>query len=215
MPRRADDLLRHRVTKPLVFGLCLVPFVVLLDGALRGTLGPNPAETLIRSLGDWTLRGLLLTLAVTPLRQATGWHALARLRRMLGLFSFFYAACHALAYAWFDMGLDGAAILKDIGQRPFILVGTLALLAMLPLALSSSDRAIRALGAARWRALHRTVYVIAVLAILHFSWMRAGKQLYGEVALHAAVLAALLAWRWWKRPRRAGSPGTRGSGAAP
>jgi sulfoxide reductase heme-binding subunit YedZ len=194
-----NKLLLHRATKPVVFVLCLLPFVALLDGALRDGLGPNPAETLIRSTGDWTLRSLLLVLAVTPLRQATGWHALARLRRMLGLFAFFYASWHVLAYAWFDMGLDLAAILKDVGKRPFILVGSLAFLLLLPLALTSFNRAIKTLGPARWQALHRAVYLIGMLAILHFFWMRAGKNLYGEVAVHALILAALLGWRVWRR----------------
>lgn len=191
--------------RPAVFVACLLPFIWLLHGVLRGGLGPNPAETLIRSTGDWTLRCLLLTLAVTPLRQLTGWHALARLRRMLGLYTFFYASCHVLAYTWLDMGLDLPAVVQDIAKRPFILVGTLALLLMLPLAATSSDAAIRRLGGARWRALHRAVYAIGVLAILHFLWMRAGKNLYAEVAVHAALLAVLLGWRLVPR-RRSGAP---------
>jgi sulfoxide reductase heme-binding subunit YedZ len=204
---RPNRWLQHRAVKPVVFAGCLLPFLFLLAGALGDGLGPNPAETLIRSTGDWTLRCLLLTLAITPLRQLTGWHALARLRRMLGLFTFFYALWHVLAYAWLDMGLDPAAILNDIGKRPFILVGTTALLLMLPLALTSFNAAIRTLGAARWQALHRAVYAIGLLAILHFFWMRAGKNLFAEVAVHALILATLLGWRWWRRmrgPRLAG-----------
>lgn len=195
--------LQHPAVRPAVFIACLLPFAWLLHGALSDGLGPNPAETLIRSTGDWTLRCLLLTLAITPVRQATGWHALARWRRMLGLYSFFYASCHVLAYAWLDMGLDLPAVVRDIAKRPFILVGTLALLLMLPLAATSTNAAIRRLGARRWRMLHRAVYAIAVLAILHFLWMRAGKSLYGEVAVHAAILAVLLGWRLV--PRRGGS----------
>jgi sulfoxide reductase heme-binding subunit YedZ len=198
-----DAALRHPAAKPLVFVAALGPFAWLLWGAIAGTLGANPAETLIRSTGDWTLRFLCLTLAVTPLREATGWHALARLRRMLGLFTFFYALLHFAAYAWLDMGLDLATIVADVPRRPFVLVGTLALLLLLALAATSFDRAIRALGAARWRALHRTVYAVAGLALLHFFWMRAGKNDFAEVAVYAAILGALLGWRGWRRLRRA------------
>ncbi len=202
-----NKLLLHPATKPGLFILCLLPFAWLLYGALANRLGPNPAEALIRSTGDWTLRLLLITLAVTPLRQMTGWSALARLRRMLGLFTFFYAVWHFLCFAWLDMGFDVQAILRDIPKRPFILVGTTALLLMLPLAASSCNAAIRWLGARRWQALHRVIYAIGVLAILHFFWMRAGKNLFGEVAIYAAILALLLGWRlrtWLKAGRLRG-----------
>ncbi|HMM84779.1 MAG: protein-methionine-sulfoxide reductase heme-binding subunit MsrQ [Gammaproteobacteria bacterium] len=196
---RLDARLRHPAVKPLVFVLALLPFASLLAGAVADTLGANPAEALIRGLGDWTLRLLCLTLAVTPLRQALRLPSLARLRRMLGLFTFFYAALHLLAYAWLDMGLVVADIVRDVAKRPFILVGSGALLLMLPLAATSFDRAIRALGARRWRALHRAVYVVAALALLHFFWMRAGKNDFGEVGVYAAVVAALLGWRLARR----------------
>ena len=153
----------------------------------------------MRGTGDWTLRALCLTLAITPLRQLTGWHALLRLRRMLGLFTFFYGLLHFTAFAWLDMGLDVAAIVADIPKRPFILVGTAALLLMLPLAATSFNGAIKALGAARWQALHRSVYAVAVLAVLHFFWMRAGKNDFAEVAVYAAIVATLLGWRAWRR----------------
>jgi sulfoxide reductase heme-binding subunit YedZ len=146
-----NRLLLQPWAKPLLFGLALVPLAWLVYGAITNTLGANPAEALIRSTGDWTLRMLCLTLAVTPLRQISGWHALARLRRMLGLFTFFYGLLHFLCFAWLDMGFDVPAILADIPKRPFILVGTAALLLMLPLAATSFNRAIKALGAARWR----------------------------------------------------------------
>jgi len=123
--------------------LALLPFAHLLWGALANTLGANPAEALIRGTGDWVLRFLCITLAVTPLREWTGWHALARLRRMFGLFAYFYGVTHFLCYAWLDMGLDLADIVKDIPKRPFILVGSLALLLMTPLAATSFNRAIR------------------------------------------------------------------------
>ena len=194
-----NKLLLKPATKPLLFLLALGPLAWLVYGAVANALGPNPAEALIRSTGDWTLRFLCLTLAVTPLRQATGWNALARLRRMLGLFTFFYGVLHFLAFAWLDMGFDIEAILKDIPKRPFILVGTAALLTMLPLAATSFNRAIKALGAARWQALHKAVYATALLAILHFFWMRAAKQNFAEVAVYATIIGLLLGWRLWRR----------------
>lgn len=191
--------LGHRVTKPLVFGLCLLPAVWLFWAAATDQLGANPAEALIRSLGDWALRALVLVLAITPLRVMAGWPQLARFRRMAGLFVFFYASLHWLSYAWFDMGFVWGDIVADVPKRPFILVGTLAWLLLLALALTSFNRAIRTLGAARWQALHRAVYAVAVLAVLHFFWMRAGKQDFAEVALYAALLGGLLGWRAWRR----------------
>ena len=191
----ARSPLLHPAAKPLLFAACLLPCVWLFYAAAADQLGANPAEALIRSSGDWTLRLLCLTLAVTPLRVLANQPALARFRRMLGLFAFFYALLHFLAYAWLDMGFDAAVIARDIPKRPFALVGFLALLLMLPLAATSFNRAIRALGAARWQALHRAVYAIAVLAILHFFWMRAGKHDFAEVAVYAAIVAALLGWR--------------------
>jgi methionine sulfoxide reductase heme-binding subunit len=194
-----NKLLLHPAAKVALFVLGLVPLAWLVWGAVNDTLGANPAEALIRSTGDWTLRALCLTLAVTPLRQATGWSALARFRRMLGLFTFFYGVLHFLCFAWLDMGFDLAAILRDIAKRPFILVGSAALLLMLPLAATSFNRAIRALGAARWQALHRVVYAVALLALLHFFWMRAGKNDFAEVGVYAAIIAVLLGWRLWRR----------------
>jgi sulfoxide reductase heme-binding subunit YedZ len=196
-----NTLLSHRAVKPLLFVLALGPFASLLAGALSNGLGPNPAETLSRSTGDWTLRFLCLTLAVTPLRQITGWVVMARWRRMLGLYSFFYGLLHFLCYAWLDMGFDVTAIVRDIPKRPFVLVGTLALLLMLPLAATSFNRAVKALGAARWRLLHWLVYAIALLGLLHFFWMRSAKNNFGEVAVYAAVIALLLGWRLWKLRR--------------
>jgi sulfoxide reductase heme-binding subunit YedZ len=190
--------LQGPLTKPLLFIALLLPLAWLVWGALTNGLGANPAEALIRASGDWTLRLLCLTLTVTPLRQISGWHALARLRRMLGLFTFFYGVLHFLCFAWLDMGLDAAAIVRDIAKRPFILVGSSALLLMLPLAATSFNRAIKTLGAARWQALHRAVYAVAVLALLHFFWMRAGKNDFAEVAAYALLVAALLGWRLWR-----------------
>jgi len=201
IPSHAQSLVQHRAVKPLLFATALLPLTLLVIGAVNHTLGPNPAETLIRSLGDWTLRFLCLTLAVTPLRQWTGLAALARLRRMLGLFTAFYAALHFSAYAVFDMGLVWPDIVRDVAKRPFILVGATAFLLLLPLAATSFNRAIRWLGAQRWQQLHRVVYAIALLAILHFFWMRAGKRNFGEVAVYGAIVALLLGWRLLRATR--------------
>ncbi|HQY38207.1 MAG TPA: protein-methionine-sulfoxide reductase heme-binding subunit MsrQ [Giesbergeria sp.] len=195
-------ILMHPAAKPVVFGLALLPLAWLVFAAATDALGANPAEALIRALGDWTLRMLCLVLAVTPLRVLTATPALARFRRMLGLFVFFYAGLHLLSYAWFDMGLDGPEIVRDVIKRPFILVGMLAGLLLTLLAATSFNRAIRWLGGARWRVLHRAVYAVAGLAILHFYWMRAGKNNFAEVWLYGAILVALLGWRLWHRLRQ-------------
>jgi sulfoxide reductase heme-binding subunit YedZ len=188
-------VLVHRAAKPLAFLLALLPFAWLLYGAITDNLGANPAEYLIRSTGDWTLRFLCITLAVTPLRVITAMPALARFRRMVGLFVYFYVVLHFLSYSGFDMGFDPAEIAKDIAKRPFILVGFSGFLLLTPLAATSFNRAVKALGAARWQALHKIVYVIASLGILHFFWMRAGKNDFAEVAVYAAIIATLLGWR--------------------
>ena len=197
-----NRLLSHRWAKPLVFALCLLPLSWLLYRVVQDLLGANPQEALIRATGDWALRFLVIVLAVTPLRELSGLSALARYRRMLGLFMYFYALLHFLSYSGFDMGFDVADIVIDIAKRPFILVGSLALLLLTPLAATSFNAAIRTLGAKRWQRLHRLVYAVAGLAILHFFWMRAGKNDFAEVAVYAALLALLLGWRLRKlRPR--------------
>ena len=190
-----NRLLSHRWAKPLVFALCLLPLSWLLYRVVQDLLGANPQEALIRATGDWALRFLVIVLAVTPLRELSGLSALARYRRMLGLFMYFYALLHFLSYSGFDMGFDVADIVVDIAKRPFILVGSLALLLLTPLAATSFNAAIRALGVKRWQRLHRLVYAVAGLAILHFFWMRAGKNDFAEVAVYAALLALLLGWR--------------------
>ncbi len=192
-------LLLHPAAKPVLFVLCLLPLSWLVYAAAADQLGANPPEALIRATGDWTLRALCAVLAVTPLRVMTASPQLARFRRMLGLFVFFYALLHLLGYSWFDMGFDVAETARDIAKRPFILVGFLAFCLLTVLAATSFNRAIRALGGRRWQALHRAVYGVAGLAILHFFWMRAGKNDFADVAVYGAILAALLGWRLWRR----------------
>ncbi len=191
----AAKVLLSPAAKPVLFLLALLPFGWLAYGAMTNNLGANPAEYLIRSTGDWTLRMLCLTLAVTPLRIIAATPALARFRRMLGLFVYFYVVLHLLSYSWFDMGFDVGEIAKDIYKRPFILVGFLAFVLLTPLATTSVNRAVKALGAKRWQTLHKLVYGIAGLGVLHFFWMRAGKNDFAEVAVYALILALLLGWR--------------------
>jgi methionine sulfoxide reductase heme-binding subunit len=188
----------HPAAKPLLFVLCSGPLACLVWGAMTNNLGANPAEHLIRSLGDWTLRFICLTLAITPLRTMARQPALARFRRMIGVFSFFYASLHLLAYGWLDMGLDFGDIAWDIVKRPFILMGFTAWLLMLPLAATSFNRAIKALGARRWQLLHKLIYALSLVGLAHFIWMRAGKNNFGEPAIYGVVLALLLGWRIWR-----------------
>ena len=188
-------LLMHPLAKPVVFVLCLLPFAWLFYGAFTNNLGANPAEYLIRATGDWTLRFLCIVLAVTPLRVLSSTPQLARFRRMLGLFVYFYVVIHLLSYSWFDMGFDVPDIAKDIAKRPFILVGFSAFVLLTPLAATSFNRAIKALGGKRWQMLHKLVYLIAGLGLLHFFWMRAGKNDFTEVFVYVAIIAVLLGWR--------------------
>jgi methionine sulfoxide reductase heme-binding subunit len=188
-------LLLKPAAKAMLFALCLLPLAWLVYGIVTNNLGANPAEYLVRSTGDWTLRFLCIVLAVTPLRVITSTPQLARFRRMLGLFVYFYVVLHLLSYSWFDMSFDVGDIINDIIKRPFILVGFSAFLLLTPLAATSFNRAIKTLGAKRWQLLHKLVYVIAGLGILHFFWMRAGKNNFTEVFVYAAILVVLLGWR--------------------
>lgn len=193
--------------KPPLFLACLVPLAYYAWGAQTDTLGAEPIEALRRGLGIWALNFLLLTLTVTPLRKYSGWAWLGRLRRMLGLFVFFYVAVHLITYLWLDHSFDGPAIARDIVKRPFIVVGMMAFLLLLPLALTSNAFALRKLGGHRWQELHRSVYLIALLAVLHHAWMtEAGASV---PLLYALILATLLGLRvWWRvqelRRQRAG-----------
>jgi sulfoxide reductase heme-binding subunit YedZ len=195
MQHQLRQALADRHAKLVLWVLCLQPFAWLVWGAANDGLGANPAEYLIRATGDWTLRFLCLTLAVTPLRVSLGLSLLAKYRRMLGLFTYFYVLLHLLCYSGFDMGFDIGDIARDIAKRPFIWVGFGAFVLLTPLALTSWNGVIRWLGAQRWQRLHRMVYAVAVLAVLHFYWMRSGKNNFAEVFVYASILGALLAWR--------------------
>lgn len=190
-----QKLLRLSSAKPLVLLFGLVPFAWLFWGAATDALGANPAEFLSRATGDWTLRFLCLALAITPLRQFLGWPELARFRRMLGLLTYFYVLLHLLCYSWLDMGFDWADTVRDIIKRPFIWLGFGAFVLLTLLAATSLNRAVRWLGSKRWQRLHQSVYAIAALSLLHFFWMRAGKNNFTEVWVYAAVIAVLLGWR--------------------
>jgi len=200
-------LLLHSAAKPLLFVASLLPFLWLVYAAATDQLGANPAEALLRGTGDWALRFLCLTLAVTPLRVLAGQPALARFRRMLGLYGYFYALLHLLGYSWFDRGFELTEITHDIAKRPFLLVGFTAFLLLTPLALTSFSRAMRWLGARRWQRLHQLVYAAAVLGLLHFFWMRASKNRLDEVLVYAVILGGLLGWRLWRRWRGHPGPG--------
>ena len=187
--------------KVTLFVLALIPLARLAWGLSAGDLGPNPVETLQHKTGIWALNFLGFTLCITPLRQLTGQASLLRLRRMLGLFAFFYASVHTLTYVVFDAGPELAQIGRDIATQRFLTAGFAAWLLMLPLALTSSNRVIRLMGAARWQALQRSVYAVAVLAVVHFYWLSKGTALLWPLA-YAFGLSLLLAWRLAHRRRR-------------
>jgi len=188
---------RIATTKGILFLLCLLPLTYYGWGLWQDTLGANPIEAFTRGLGDWALRLLLVTLAITPLRRLTGWTWLMRLRRMLGLFVFFYACLHLVTYLWLDQFFDWLAIGKDIVKRPFITAGMIAFVLLVPLAATSSNGMIRRLGGRRWQRLHRLIYPLAMVAVLHFTWMV--KVDVTQPAIYGAILALLLGLRiWWR-----------------
>ncbi len=192
--------------KPVVFLLCLLPLALLAGRGLWHRLGANPIEAITRSTGWWTLCLLLVTLAVTPARRLTGWTGLLRLRRMLGLYAFFYASLHLSTYVWLDQFFDLPGILADILKRPFITVGFTALCLLVPLAATSTNAMIRRLGARRWQGLHRLVYAVGILGVLHFLWLV--KKDLREPLIFAALLAVLLGLRllWRRVPNPQRSP---------
>lgn len=187
----------RRAVKALVFVVSCLPLAWLVFAATTGKAGPNPIEYAIRTSGDWALRFLLIALTVTPVRILTGWVEVMRLRRMLGLFAFFYVCLHILAYVGLDQYFDWAAIFKDVVKRIYITIGMAAFLMLTALAATSTNAMVRRLGARRWRRLHRIVYLAAVLGIIHFIMML--KTGYQEPVLYAAILAVLLAVRAAKK----------------
>jgi len=184
--------------KPLVFTLCLAPLARLVFFAFSDRLGANPIEFVIRSLGTWTLTLLLITLSITPLRRLTGWNGLIRVRRMLGLFAFFYACLHFLTYAGVDQSLDLPAIIADVVKRPYITVGFACFVLLIPLAVTSTNAMQRRLGGRRWLLLHRLVYLIAAGGVLHY--FQLVKKDITQPVLYGLVLSLLLGarllWRW-------------------
>lgn len=185
----------YRLTKPVVFLLCLVPFIWLLLRAFETGdfgLGANPIEELLHQLGRWGLKFLLITLSITPLRRWTGWNWLLRFRRMLGLFAFFYILLHFTTYAVLDQGLELALIIEDVIERPYITLGMAGLLMLLPLALTSTKGMMRRLGR-RWQKLHRLVYLIAIAGVWHFYWQVKLDTL--DAIVYALILALLLGTR--------------------
>ena len=176
-----------------VFLVALIPFAVIAAATWSGDLGANPVETVLHHFGEWALRLMLVTLAVTPLRRLTGWNQAVRLRRMLGLFAFFYAVLHVATYVVLDRSLLVEEILDDLTERPYIMVGFAAFVLLVPLAATSTNAMIRRLGGRRWRALHRIVYAAAIGGVIHYWWLV--KADVREPMIYAAVLALLLILR--------------------
>ncbi len=185
--------IRLHVIKAALFALCLLPLAQLGWLGWTDRLGANPIELITRHLGTWTLNFLLVTLAVTPLRHLSGWHWLIRLRRMLGLYAFFYALLHFLTYLWLDQFFDWASIARDIAKRPFITAGFTAFLLLIPLAATSNGAMLKRLGGRRWTQLHRTAYAIAILGVIHYWWLV--KKDVTLPLLYAVLLGALLGFR--------------------
>jgi len=187
------------VIKTVVFILCLLPLTRLVGFATLDQLGANPLEFITRNTGDWTLYFLCITLAVTPMRKISGWSWLLRLRRMLGLYAFFYASLHFLTFLWFDHFFDLAEMWADVLKRPFITVGFLGFAGLLPLALTSTNGMIKRLGGKRWQLLHRLIYLIVPAGVLHYYWMKAGKHDLSQPLMFAVLVGVLLLMRvWWR-----------------
>lgn len=179
--------------KHALFAASLLPIAYLVWLVLTGNLGADPVELVRRKTGTWTLDFLVLTLAVTPLRRLTGWHWLVRLRRMLGLYAFFYASIHVVTYLWLDQLFDFSEIWRDILRRPLIAAGAISFVLMIPLAVTSTNAMVRRLGGRRWQYLHRAMYLVAVAGVFHFWWLV--KVDYTRPLVYATVIGALLAAR--------------------
>ena len=189
--------------KAAIFILALIPFIRMVVLSVMGSL-PDPLAFITHSSGDWTLYFLVITLCVTPLRRLSKWNWLVRLRRMVGLYAFFYAFLHFTAFLWFDHFFDVAAMWKDVLKRPFITVGFIAFVLLIPLAVTSNNAMIRKLGGKTWQRIHRLIYIIAPLGILHYWWMKAAKNNLAQPLLFAVIVAALLAVRvYWSVKKKA------------
>jgi sulfoxide reductase heme-binding subunit YedZ len=189
---KLSNTLFTRLIKPLIFIALLTPALLLGWGYWQATLGANPLEAVVRDLGDWALRILLLTLSISPLRRITGWGKLLRLRRMIGLYAYFYALLHLFGYLWFEQFFDWTEIWFDIVERPFITIGMLSILLLTPLAITSTKGMIRRMGK-NWKRLHLLVYPIAIFSVIHFFWMV--KLDISEPIIYAIVLTVLLGER--------------------
>src|SRR4051812_39086096 len=189
-----------RILKPVVFLLCLAPLGFLIwASSVPGALGANPFEALTDRTGDWTLRFVLITLAVTPLRVLTGWNVVIRFRRMLGLFAFFYSFLHFLTYVWFTQYFNLSEITKDVVKRPFITVGFVAFLLMIPLAVTSTKKWISRLGGKRWKKLHLAIYITGILGVIHYYWRV--KSDITDPLIYIVLLSLLFALRIWNKFR--------------
>ena len=181
--------------KAALFLASLIPLIRLSWYGYSSQLGANPIEFITRSLGTWTLVFLLITLSITPLRKLSGWSWLIKLRRMAGLFAFFYALLHFITYIWLDQFFDLNSIYKDVIKRPFITIGFTAFVLLIPLAVTSTNAMMKKLGGKRWQMLHRLIYPIAIFAVLHYWWLV--KKDITQPLIYAAVLATLLGYRVW------------------
>ncbi len=193
------SLTQFKIIKASLFIAALLPFVRLVLFTFTDRLGANPVEFITRNTGDWTLYFLCFTLAITPLRRFTTWNWLIKLRRLIGLVAFFYACLHFTTFLWFDHFFDVSAMFTDVIKRPFITVGFIAFVLLIPLAITSTNGMVKRLGGKRWQWLHRLVYVTSALGILHFWWMKAGKNDFTQPIIFGTIVAALLLLRVsWK-----------------
>lgn len=190
----------ERVVKPALFMVCLIPLALITWDAFNNQLGANPIEKIMRRTGDWTLRFLFITLTITPARQLLNMPWLIKLRRMLGLFAFFYALLHFTNYIWLDQFFDADEIIKDVIKRKYITIGFACFLMLIPLAITSTNNMVKRLGGKRWQKLHKSVYVISIGGVIHYLWLV--KKDLGEPLIYAALLAILLGYRIWRYLRK-------------
>ena len=194
----------ERVVKPALFMVCLIPLALITWDAFNNQLGANPIEKIMRRTGDWTLRFVLITLTITPARQLLNMPWLIKLRRMLGLFAFFYALLHFTNYIWLDQYFDVDEIVKDIIKRKYITIGFSCFLMLIPLAITSTNNMVKRLGGKRWQKLHKSVYYIAIGGVIHYLWLV--KKDLSEPLIYAALLAILLGYRIWHSQRKKTPP---------